>query len=260
MSSPVFDHITSMLLSAGTPNCPFPATTVFNETWLLRLVLDWFAADTKSSHILSFTPGSRWYSEARLPSRFLATARGDRRAEGWTSADGIIGHFEIGSQGNSAGATLRRGASQLLVIESKLASLLAPGVANAPYFDQAARSVACLAEMVSRRRCDVTSFHSLGLVVLAPRNRIESGAFSKEVCKDSIREKVHRRVAEYQDREREDWFNIWFLPVLEEAVTESLSWEEVIGEIGRVDDVYGQELYDFYEKCLDVSGLSEGGR
>src|SRR3972149_9501694 len=75
----------------------FPPTLLYNEGWMLRLVIEWFNTHQAQGHPLSFHVGASWFSEALLPSPFRARHRGDRRAEARTHADGILGHFTIGS-------------------------------------------------------------------------------------------------------------------------------------------------------------------
>jgi hypothetical protein len=136
-----------LLALAGSDQRKFPATELYREGWLLRLILDWFSKNQVDGHPLNFALHSGWYSEARLPSRFLARKRIDDFAEGWTHADGVIGHFEI-DHASHARLNLAPEAEQFVVIEAKLFSPLSPGVTKAKYFDQAARSVACIAEVL----------------------------------------------------------------------------------------------------------------
>jgi hypothetical protein len=145
MPSPL-QRIYEMLCRANSERRTFPATIFYNEGWLLRLVLDWFSEHALGGHLLSFAAGAQWYSEALLPSQFLARQRGDHLAEGWTHADGVVGHIKVGSTA-LANTSLADDASQFLVTEAKLFSPLSPRVTNAAYFDQAARNVACIAEV-----------------------------------------------------------------------------------------------------------------
>lgn len=71
-----------------------PPTHLYNEGWMLRLVLDWLDRHRDLEHPLALHEGARWYSEALLPSRFLRDEHGDPLAESHTHADGLIGHFE----------------------------------------------------------------------------------------------------------------------------------------------------------------------
>ena len=50
-----------------------------------------------SDQVISFDAGAKWFSEALLPSQFFARTRDDTLAEGWTHADGVIGHVAIGN-------------------------------------------------------------------------------------------------------------------------------------------------------------------
>ncbi len=247
-----------MLQAVGKPGRVFPPTTLYNEGWLLRLVIDWFSRRLGKSHSLAFSPGALWYSEALLPSRFLARHRGDPLAESRTHADGVLGHFTIGEFGVSD-LRLDADANQFLITEAKLFSQLSPRVSKVRYFDQAARNVACLAEAVSIAGAQPDQFTSLGFVVLAPREQIDAGVFEQDTNKDSIREKVRRRVNEYNDEVQFEWFANRFLPAWDKARVECISWEEIIEHIKAEDSRSGDELSGFYAQCLRFNRRSKGG-
>ena len=114
------ERITQMLLAADTQDRHFPATTYFNEGWLLRLVLGWYSSRDLGGDHLNFEPGANWYSEALLPSEFAPRQRNDKLSEGPTHADGIIGHFTVGDEASAntkANTKLRSGASQFVVAD-----------------------------------------------------------------------------------------------------------------------------------------------
>ena len=75
-------RIYEMLCIANSDDRKFPANIFYNEGWLLRLVLDWLSREVVTGHPLDFASGARWFSEALLPSQFLARDRGDHLAEG----------------------------------------------------------------------------------------------------------------------------------------------------------------------------------
>jgi hypothetical protein len=246
-----------MFRLASTKTRVFPATALYNETWLLRLVLDWFSQHNLQGHVLNFMqPDARWYSEAWLPSQFLTRPL----AEGWTRADAVIGHVQIGNIGR-ADVKLADNASQFVVPEAKLFSPLSPGVENARDFDQAARTVACIAEVLSRRsRIPPDRFASLGFFVLAPEKQIRANAFSPEMSKESIKDKVNKRVSAFPHPVREakeKWLRDWFVPTLWQMKVECIAWEDIIGSIRNKDANFGSELSDFYEKCLCFNGMQE---
>src|SRR5437879_1770562 len=108
------ERIIDLLRLAETENRIFPATLFYNEEWLLRLVLDWFSRQSSEGHQPNFAPGARWFSEALLPSQFFSRQRADPLAEGWTHADGVIGHVVIGAPA-LANTKLAEGAVQFIV-------------------------------------------------------------------------------------------------------------------------------------------------
>ena len=91
----MLQSISRILNTVGQADSPLKATELFNEGWMLRLVLDHLQTEECPQHPFSFRAGAKWFSEGLLPSPFLAEFRGDLRAEGWTNADGVVGHFAI---------------------------------------------------------------------------------------------------------------------------------------------------------------------
>jgi hypothetical protein len=219
---------------------------------MLRLTVDRFAnIDLENEpHPLAVPPGCRWYSEASLPSAFFSESRGNSRAESWTHADGVIGHFGIGN-GAKGNLTLHPDAKYFVVLEAKMFRKLAAGVKNAPYFNQAARNVACIAEVLKRAGRRVQEFSALGFYVLAPASQIEHGLFDEHLTKASLRTVVERRVKEYGGK-RDGWLSNWFLPVLERMDIEALRWEDLIGFL-TVRDSDTDQLKDFYRRCFEFN-------
>lgn len=86
--------IIGMLDSVETDAAVFPPTILYNEGWMLRLVLS-AAAQGIPCVPFSFLPGSPWFSEALLYSPFLSRHHGDGLAETHTHVDGVVGHFKF---------------------------------------------------------------------------------------------------------------------------------------------------------------------
>jgi len=235
------------MASCSADKSYFPPTILYNEGWMLRLILDWFSVLKVQDRPLSVPEGCRWYSEALLPSAFLGRNRSDSLAESWTHADGVIGHFKIG-EGAKANLVLSSDATHFVVLEAKMFSKLSSGIKHASYFDQAARNVACMAETMKRAPCSPSKLTSLGFYVLAPQGQIEQGIFAADLNRDSIKGKVERRVKEYGGQD--DWFGQWFIPTLARIKIEALSWEEIIFTIRNSDPDAGHELAEFYKLCL----------
>ncbi len=246
------ERIAELLSKSVSPDRVFPPTDLYSEGWMLRLVLDWFNRNPDVQHELGFCKGSGWYSEALLPSAFLARKRGDSLAESWTHADGVIGRFLIGEDG-AGDLSLKNGATQFVVAEAKMFSKLSAGVTNAKYFNQAARNVACIAEIAKRAGIAPSSFEDLAFYVVAPKARIDEGVFSEQMDIDAMREVVRRRVSEYEDPEKHQWFDEWFLPTLAAAKIRCISWEEILTVISEHKEADGQDLGEFYAKCLEFN-------
>ena len=245
----LIETIARLLARSDTPQRNFPPTELYNEGWMLRIILDWFAVRPDIQHAFGFGPRDRWYSEALLPSAFLARFRGDALAESWTHADGVIGEFEIGRE-QRGDLTLEPGARRFVVVEAKMYSGLSGGVTNARYFNQAARNVACIAETLHRANLPPSLFDKLAFFVIAPQSQIEKELFKRQMNPEVIREVVVRRVSEYGEREKESWLETWFLPTLEKIQLRELSWEEVIVFIQKIDQKDGDEISEFYQLCL----------
>jgi hypothetical protein len=242
-------EILSNLISSFDPITPnFRPTEIYNECWLIKLVLHQAATIPGEDFPLSFQEGSTWFSEGLLPTAFKARFRGDPLSESRTNADGVIGHIRIGEKGK-ADLELTQKATQFTVVEAKIGAPLAKGIANAPLYDQAARNVACMAEVIALSSMNLSSLTCLDFVVLAPQDAIEKGTFSREMNPNSIQEKVKERVDSYEG-ELDDWYFGHFLPALEKVNIKSLSWEASMKWIGHHNPEFADQLVSFYDLCL----------
>ena len=253
----MFNKITNMLQTCDTDSGVLPPTAVYNEGWMLRLILEWFSRQPGSAHQLSFEKDARWYSEILLPSPFLPRFQTDPLAEAYTHADGVIGHFAIGRSGKGD-IDLHSDAKQFVVIEAKIFSSLSKGIKNFENYDQAARTAACIAETLSISQRQIHDISKLGFYVVAPETQLKfEPTFQTFLQKDSIRIKVQRRIKSYSDsadaETKNNWFKTWFLPALERMDIQCISWEEIIAGIRSNDGVHGDALFEFYEKCLALN-------
>ena len=245
----ITQRIAGLLADADKPGGAFPPTDLYNEGWMLRLVLDWFSKNQPEKAAIKFAQGARCYCEALLPSAFLARTRGDSLSEQWTHADGVIGHFDVGANG-AGDLTLKADATHFVVIEAKMGSKLSAGVKNAPDFNQAARNVACMAEVARRASISPGSFENLAFYVCAPQAKIDQGAFAQHMNVDAMGDIVRRRVAAYDEKAKQDWFDEWFLPICDKAEIRCVSWEELLDDIANHNPSDGEEMQRFYDKCL----------
>jgi hypothetical protein len=245
------DLVADLVTSFDPEHPHFRPTEIYNEGWLLRALLHAASRLDDQSFPLSFAPGATWFSEALLPTAFKAQYRSDPLAETRTNADGVIGHILVGEKGK-ADLELKPAAQQFVVVEAKIGSSLSSGTRNAPYFDQAARTVACMAESLRRADRRPSDVVRLVFIVLAPQSAIDAGTFAEEMDLTSIRSKVERRVSEYEGT-LDEWHSRWFEPTMAEIDLLSLSWEAAISWLGDSDGAAGAALADFYQRCLDFN-------
>ena len=253
----MFNRIAQMFRNCDTENSVLPPTELYNEGWMLRVTLNWFSKKPRKHFPLSFIKGSRWYSEVLLPSQFRPQYRGDPLSETHTHADGAIGNFTIGLSGKGD-LNLSPDAKQLVVVEAKMFSKFSREVKNSKNFDQVARTVSCIAEILRTKDTSPDKISHLGFYVLAPSEQIENvPTFKQYTSKEVIRKKVYDRVMAYNGREDKesklDWLYKWFVPTIEQIYIACISWEDIISYIQTNDIVYGEELNNFYLKCLDYN-------
>ena len=222
-------EVQRILESITADGACIPGTLLYNEGWLLRLVL---AAGSKGADCLPFRfdPTARWFSEALLYSAFLPRSRGDRLAESLTHADGVVGQFLFDAT-TKAGLVLDPKCSQFVVCEAKVFSSLSAGTKRAPTFDQAARNVGCMAETLRKARRRISLYKSLGFFVLAPESQIKAGVFSVQMSKEGIRERLRERVQMYDGQPTHDelqkWLDEWALPLVDRIELSCHSWESI---------------------------------
>ena len=128
-------------------------------------------------------------------------------------------------------------------------SRLSSGITHAKDYNQAARTVGCIAEVLRCANRDPKEMESLSFSLFAPAQQIEKNVFGDLMTRESIGTVVKQRVAEY-DESKSVWYESWFLPTLESIDLRVTSWESILQMITDVDAAFGSELTDFYERCV----------
>ena len=135
-------------------------------------------------------------------------------------------------------------------------SRLSSGVSHASYYDQAARNVGCMAEVLARAGRDPADLSRLGFYLIAPQKQFDEGAFADLMTKESIRTKVNERVRAYEGS-KDSWFAEWFEPTLNRLTLGCHSWEQLISDISRVNADDGRSLSNFYDLCIRFNTVSQ---
>lgn len=268
---PLPNSILHLLEQLITDERRMPPTILYNEGWMLRLVLQ---AGSRGylPHIAPI--GVRWFSEAQLRSPF-GRDRGPKH-EANTHADAVVGDFkEIVD--TKSGVEVCNDAKLFLVLEAKMSSPLSSGTKNAPGYDQAARNVACIAHTLQMAQRKPESMEKVGFYVIAPKSQIDSGLFEEAMSFSSIRKRVDERMNHFTGESRDaltEWYRNWFCPLTEKMERDKtlrcIPWESLIQQIAELSADAGAELRDFYDKCkqfnlavstsTDRTGLPTRGR
>lgn len=248
-SAKLLERVGTMLETTDRSARHFPPTTLYNETWMLRLVVDWYATHRPANGLLSPTVDATWYSEARLPSRFL---RGLKN-EGYTCADAVIGHFNLLDDNGSI--QLKPNPQQFVVVEAKMNSPLSKGITHAPKYNQAARNVACMIHLLDGVHANEMP-PDCRFIVLAPSKRLDEvkGFLEPATLVTTIAERAKLRDTVNHDGD-EKWLKNTVEPRLigGQIKVVSLSWETLLQEIENHDPEGATALEDFYGKCLEFN-------
>lgn len=227
-------------------------TEFYNEGWLLKLLVHAITDFGLRDHPLYVNENNIFFSEGLLYSPFLQRFRGDPLAETHTHADGVIGNFKIGNDLNKG--SLHLVGDKLNVFEAKINSGFSKKVTKAPFYNQAARYVACIAETIDRaNKLEVLNDLSIGFYLVVPKGQYNKKMhFEMLLDKNHIFDRVKERVEQYKDEadyeKRIEWFKTKFKPVLEKIVIEPLFYEDIISMLN--DYKYIDEVNDFYKSCI----------
>lgn len=250
--------IENILKSTNLDNKVIPPTLLYNEGWLLRLILNWFNENRNiKNHPLAFGNDKKikWYSEPLLPTPFKATSRKDAKSESRTHADGVFGHFVIGKN-NKTGKTSFNGlsfveyTSHFCVIEAKMYSKLSKGIRNSENYNQAARNIACICELMREKSETNLKYDKIAFYILLPEIQIKKEkSFTDLITKQNLMEAINSRVGEYLDTLDFSWLKNNLEKIVKIIDTQLISWESIINFIKLNDVKFGQSLQTFYDNC-----------
>ena len=124
---------------------------------------------------------------------------------------------------------------------------LSEGTKNAPKYNQAARTIACMAKVIQCSGRKPADIKNLSFYIIAPK--IEEKKFDKFIGKQVIEDGVQERVNNY-GLSKADWYSEWFTPTLKAIKVKVIAWECIISFITCKDDAFGRDLNAFYQRCL----------
>lgn len=248
------NEIIQILEKADKPDSNIPPTLLYNEGWMLRIILQQIKEKRIVHDDLTFPNDDiDWYSEALLPSPFLARTRGDNLSESYTHADGVVGKFKIGKK-ETGDLSLKDSCDFFYVTEAKMYSKLSTGTKNAENYNQAARNVACIAKLIFDSKCSqITDFKKLGFYVLLPEDQIKTEhSFTSFTDKDNIKTAIKNRISHYptDDINKKgifDWLDLNLNGFIDKLEVKLITWEDLVAKSNDTS------IKEFYKKCRDYN-------
>lgn len=244
---PVPDELVALIAGLDQDARRMPATVVYNEGWMLRLLLA--AAEVQAiGPIQRIAPPAQWFSEGQLPTPF-GRQRG-AYSESNTNADGVVGHFTIADR-TRAGLQISADAIRFEVFEAKMFAKLSRGIRGAENYDQVARTIACMAHALRLANRLPNDVKALAFYVVAPEEQIEARRFTQFLDPDHIRQRISDRIAQFPgpaNADLNEWYDNWVCPLVQVLSARqslvTLSWEDLL-EAANLPF-----LRDFYNLCL----------
>jgi hypothetical protein len=232
-------------------------TEFYNEGWLTRLLIFSITDFGLKEHPLYIQDNSKYFSESLLYTPFLARSRKDSLAESFTHADSAIGEFNIGNDKNKGSLILT--GNKLKIFEAKINSGFSKDVTNAKFYNQSARYVACITEIIDRaNKISQLDSLSIGFYLILPKEQYEKKKTFKEFLdKINIYETVQKRVEQYHNEDDYEqrllWLTTTFKNVLDKITIKPIFYENVISELEGYQ--FHNEINDYYEKCKDYNKI-----
>ncbi|MDH4208057.1 MAG: hypothetical protein OEV76_04210 [Anaerolineae bacterium] len=239
------------IINKDAPKCLFPETLIFNEGWLLRLVLkEWLAGSGSPGFgFLPFPQGVTAYSEGQLYTPFKARFRADKLAESHTHVDGIVGDFSI--DGTKSGIELKSGFRYIAAFEAKLYAPIAQGVTNARWYDQVSRTAACLINSILRAKPEGSYAAHLAVLYPEDNHHIDRTLYTKDYVERQIGRRLEGFLETGKPGEAVERFARGWRDVLQRLHVWFLTWEDVLEDIGS------DQLRGFYDRSKEFAGLIE---
>jgi len=219
-------------------------TIIYNEGWMVRLLVEESILTGIKVKDLDFSEMKNWTSESKISSPFEgADLKKDGKNETKTQADIVLGDFPDLKFGEKGGSEVKaeKNAKILGIIEAKMGSSLSTGIQKAKEYNQASRSICCLAHATKESpECEIF------FAIVAPETKIKNP-------KSKFDEQIRNTETEIENRFMET--GVPYTSEMKNKVKNCkkriITFEEWINKI--VDNDVKKELNEFYDKCIDYN-------
>jgi hypothetical protein len=209
-------------------------TIIFNEGWMVRILVEISINERLKFESIDFSDVKNFSSEALIDSPFV---RRVKNRESCTHTDIIFGDFTVNYEEHGK-ITVNPDAQILGIIEAKMGSGLSKKTTNADDYNQASRSICCLAHNADKtpEKC------ALFFIVVAPETTIKKHKIKAQVEYNTIKAQIEKRF---------DTSHITNNPTIIDKIDKCnilvISYEKWIAEIKNQSDKL--LMSGFYEKC-----------
>jgi hypothetical protein len=233
----LLNQIIDIIKTVESKNSNINPTIIYNEGWMLRLLIQQSITEQLIVHGLDFSKIKNWTSEALISSPFVFAKV---RREGYTHADAALGDFDV-DYSKRGEIIVAKNASIFGIIEAKMGSNLSQGTTHAKNYNQASRNITCIAH---NTRCN--SACEIFFFIAAPQSTIDNHELQEQLNQTTIQIKHRFGAYPEDDSVRDNMDTILYIAA--KMRKEVISFEEWLGAIQ--DQHAKKDLQDFYCKCL----------
>jgi hypothetical protein len=220
-------------------------TEIYNEGWMTRLLVYYSKQENIKLKKIDFSKMANWTSEGLLSSPFVGVKN---VREGHTHADIALGDFMVNYKKNGVGSgkiTVKADADVFGVIEAKMGSSLSALTKNAEEYNQASRTVACIAHNMLNN-CETFFYVVLPATKAAKRSR--AGITIQDLVNEVIiKEQIQNRYSFHNKKNDVKLDSSEILTKVTKCALGIITYEEWIELF--TDENIKSTLNDFYSKC-----------
>ncbi len=228
-------------------------TEIYNEGWMTRLLVFYSMQEKIKLREIDFSSIINWTSEALLSSPFVSVSKA---REGYTHADMAFGDFKVDYKQNGKGSgkiIVNENAKVFGIIEAKMASPLSAFTANGPEYNQASRTVACIAHNT------LDHYKTFFYVVVPESKKFKKNrkgiSISDLVNEEKIKAQIEDRFRHHNENNDEKINERDIIKKVEKCIVGIITYEEWIKLF--TDETVKKSLNDFYDKCRKWNNIME---
>ncbi|KGO93189.1 hypothetical protein [Flavobacterium subsaxonicum] len=220
-------------------------TEIYNEGWMTRLLVYYSKQQNITLKEIEFSKIENWTSEALLSSPFVGVSKAK---EGYTHADIALGNFDVNYKQNGEGSgkiVVNPNADTFGIIEAKMGSPLSSFTTNAENYNQASRTVVCIAE---NTKLDCKTFFYVVLPATKAVKKNRAGISIKDlVASEKIKNEIRQRFEHHNLHNSKKVNEDEILCKVEKCTVGIITYEEWIELF--TEEKINKTLNEFYDKC-----------